>query len=874
MKTGYRSYKLLYFNNLLNLENIEKGLKGIVKSIKEGEVYVVLIEVGYEGNFYSLSKALYISDEDSVHKAIAVVKNHLTVTKLKYRMEGPLQVAIKGRVFLSDEEYSVMKNSSFRKELINKLDKIQKEYNNNIKVSGNNVKILLEKLSKESEAVTSKPVNTDMLYLHASVYSLLDDHSYITSEKFIDNKINESNYTHSTKITVNKDDTNYSWVDHHYTDGTIKRIYNGNTYVFKDKALVGIVYPYNFPNVRKPTKDHSMTTTIGVIDIETYCENNGKAVPYAAGFKVGNNLHTFYYQENDSFNDVVVRMMKFIYDNYPGYTFFVHNLDFDGIYLLNAIVKINQDINKLKVIMNDKLFIKISTPKIKIIDSYKFLHASLGKILVDFQINYTKMNFPYSLVNEFNLFYKGYINNDFTNLSIHKMDDSYKNFDMKVETIKYLENDLNSLDAIINKFSTIIYNKYSVDITKSTTISSLAFKIFLTNYYKAKENVKVITGPVDMDIRNAHYGGVTAINQTYVTHALYYDMNSQYPSAMRNPMPVGNPTLSSYIDLDNSFGFFYAHILVPDNQMSLVPYRSELGEIEYPSTDFSGWYFSEELKALKQLNYQIKVDGGYLFDSSSTLFMSFVEDVYNERIQAKKNKNITLANILKLILNSLYGKTGMNPITTFTKVIPSDKLTSFDMKHTVISNIDLPNNYTLVRGHTKINTDLLKMFDKTLENKLPITTGNYTQSSVPLAAAISSYARISMFRYKTLSENNWYYSDTDSIVLEKELSSDWVSPDELGKMKLEHKIIEGYFLGPKFYAIVLENGETIIKASGYPSNQLSLSLIKDLVNGNEAKVNTSVFVKNYENSNAITIVDRPIKIKFNPKYHKLTATND
>lgn len=103
-----------------------------------------------------------------------------------------------------------MKNSSFRKELIiiNKLDKIQKEYNNNIKLSGNNVKILLEKLSKESEAVTSKPVNADMLYLHASVYSLLDDQSYITSEKFIDNMINETNYTHSTKITVNKDDTN------------------------------------------------------------------------------------------------------------------------------------------------------------------------------------------------------------------------------------------------------------------------------------------------------------------------------------------------------------------------------------------------------------------------------------------------------------------------------------------------------------------------------------------------------------------------------------------------------------------------------------------------------------------------------------------
>ena len=53
------------------------------------------------------------------------------------------------------------------------------------------------------------------------------------------------------------------------------------------------------------------------------------------------------------------------------------------------------------------------------------------------------------------------------------MDDSYKNFDMKVETIKYLENDLNSLDAIINKFSTIIYNKY---VSKNWLIYLLSIK--------------------------------------------------------------------------------------------------------------------------------------------------------------------------------------------------------------------------------------------------------------------------------------------------------------------------------------------------------------------------------------------------------------
>lgn len=57
-----------------------------------------------------------------------------------------------------------------------------------------------------------------------------------------------------------------------------------------------------------------------------------------------------------------------------------------------------------------------------------------------------------------------------------------------------------------------------------------------------------------------------------------------------------------------------------------------MGVIEYPSTDFS-----EELKALKALNYKkkMKLEGGYLylylylFMSSSTVFKDFVELIYS-----------------------------------------------------------------------------------------------------------------------------------------------------------------------------------------------------------------------------------------------------
>ena len=876
--TGFRSYKLLYYNNLLSLDTIEDGLLNIVNSrIKDGEVYVVLIEIGYGNTFYCISKALYLSDEESVLKALAAVQNTLELIKIKYNLEGELHLAIKGRVFLDKEEYIELKDSRFRKELMKKLDKIQKEFNQSIKTTGNNVKTLFDKVVKLSKAVSVKYSDVNMLYLHNSLYSLMENLDYITCQDFVEDSISDNSYVKSTKVSVDKNNTKYDFVDRHYTDGTIKRTYLGNTYVFKDNTLVDIIFTYNCSKLRKPLKDSNGPSQIGAINIITYADCDNKLVPYAAGFKVGANLHTFYHNEGDNFNDVVLRMIKFINSNYPGCTFYVHMLDRYGIYLLNGITANCDNLEKLTVLMNENAIYKINTPTIKILDSNKLLHATLDKVLVDFQTSFSITDFIEDLVNEQNIHFKGYLNSSNKSLSANQINPSYTEFDMEMYTISYLVNTLKGLDTAINKFSTIIYDKYSLDITKCTTISSLAYKIFLTNFYKSKENIKVIGGIVDMDIRNAHYGGVTAINKNHATNVFYYDMNSQYPSAMRNPMPVGNPILSTNIDLDNSFGYFYAHILVPHNQMSLVPYRTELGVIEYPSTDFSGWYFSEELKALKLLNYQIKLEGGYLFESSSTVFTSFVEKLYNDQITAKKNNNITLANILKLIMNSLYGKTGMNPITTFSKIIRTDDIKAFDIQYTIIKHIPLPNGYSLVVAHNKANQDLLEMLNKTEQTK-PKTTGNYSQSSVPLAAAIAAYARVSMFPFKTLSQNDWIYSDTDSIILEKELGSHWVSSDELGKMKLEHKVLEVFCLGPKFYAMLVEGPNNtrsvVIKCSGVNSQDIDLTTFQELIQGIQKKVKATVYLKKFEDHNALFEIKRDINLQFNPKYNKLHIHNN
>lgn len=120
----------------------------------------------------------------------------------------------------------------------------------------------------------------------------------------------------------------------------------------------------------------------------------------------------------------------------------------------------------------------------------------------------------------------------------------------------------------------------------------------------------------------------------------------------------------------------------------------------------------------------------------------------------------------------------MNPLTTLSKIIHKEKAQSFDIKYTIIHHINLPNDYILVLAHNKMNTDLVKMFDKSAD-----LYSKFTQTSVPLTAAIASYARISMF-LKCYLINEWYYSDTDSIVLENELDQESVSANELGKMKM------------------------------------------------------------------------------------------
>ena len=94
-------------------------------------------------------------------------------------------------------------------------------------------------------------------------------------------------------------------------------------------------------------------------------------------------------------------------------------------------------------------------------------------------------------------------------------------------------------------------------------------------------------------------------------------------------------------------------------------------------------------------------------------------------------------------------------------------------------------------------------------------------------------------------DNKLLYSDTDSLFLEKPLNDSLISPSELGKFKLEHEVVEGYFIHPKFYAFKNSNGDTIIRNKGLANNSLSFEDFIKLDKGENLTIDTQIFTKNW-----------------------------
>ncbi|RZB65257.1 DNA polymerase [Glycine soja] len=540
-----------------------------------------------------------------------------------------------------------------------------------------------------------------------------------------------------------------------------------------------------------------------VADTETIINKNSQHVPYAVGVMVVNpgipvsrreRIDTYFSEDYSSrifptFEERSCQMLKsFIFrvaaitrQNRSAKTIYFHNLGrFDGIFLLKHLALYHPNYTVTPLMRDNRLYEVAVYSKKRLLFTFRdSLHLLPGK-LDDLAKNLCP-----------ELGSKGSISYEDVRLESLSI--------MKESLLEYMEQDILLLGGIMQSFQDIYYKAYQADIVNKLTIASLALSLFREKYYDYnKHRIHIPNQNEDTFIRRGYYGGHTDAYLPYGTNLYYYDVNSLYPFVIKEfSMPGGTPVWHSdleYMTLDNMFGFIEAYVECPKSiKKPFLPYRDNKdGTLIFPTGTFVGVYYSEELKYARDIGYTIIPICGYLFEEMESPFKDYINSLFESRSNAKKKGNNALSFVYKLLMNSLYGRFGINPQSTKTEMCNKSKRDRIFRRPEFIDDVF-------------IREDLYMVSYLTNPGKGPSYWDPPKNSAVQLAAAITAGSRIYMYKY--ISREDCLYTDTDSIVLGNPLPEEDVSSSVLGKFKLEDKILEGFFLAPKCYSYTTEESD-------------------------------------------------------------------
>ena len=341
-----------------------------------------------------------------------------------------------------------------------------------------------------------------------------------------------------------------------------------------------------------------------------------------------------------------------------------------------------------------------------------------------------------------------------------------------------------------------------------------------------------------------------------------YDVNSLYPYVMSQfKYPIGqisqfegDPTI-----LDNKY--WIGDVDVSTKQDMFIPpiqlhynISNKSGGIRTisPNGSFNCKLNSIEYESYKDF-YNFKINSGYLFETDY-VFTDYVNDLY--AIRKSYPKSDPLNYISKLLMNSLYGRFAMKNIKNNYSFL--DKSEFFKL---------LENDQIEIENYIDLNDSLFVNFVDNSE------LDNDSKSSISIASAVTAYARTVMYNIIKDNLQNIYYSDTDSLYLDRELPKELVDSKELGRFKLEYIFKDSVYLGPKIYAGITSDNEYICKIKGF-KNSIDFDLMKSLlVKDSSLNLQHIKWFRSLVNSN-ITLKDQVYELQKTENKRIIIYNND
>jgi hypothetical protein len=189
----------------------------------------------------------------------------------------------------------------------------------------------------------------------------------------------------------------------------------------------------------------------------------------------------------------------------------------------------------------------------------------------------------------------------------------------------------------------------------------------LANAILRKEKVKDHYGAFDKDLAlRAYYGGrFDSAELGWYERVYQHDIRSAYPHQIRYLPCTRNAYWERTRDPSTSrYGMYHVKWKLPEDTIyPPFPWRDKDHRIYY-LTEGQGWYHAEEVRAaIEVFGSAIKVvEGQALIEQPCDLGCNgqpyrFVEDLYQWRLALKAEGKTALVQVVKLDINSIYGKT-------------------------------------------------------------------------------------------------------------------------------------------------------------------------------------------------------------------------
>lgn len=384
-------------------------------------------------------------------------------------------------------------------------------------------------------------------------------------------------------------------------------------------------------------------------------------------------------------------------------------------------------------------------------------------------------------------FYKAALREIGDTIGLHKGDVDFDTVSID-ELSDYCKNDVNIILRLMQGYVAFILKNELGNF--SMTISGQAFRAYRHRFMGCEINIHDNERATALE-RRAYYGGRSeAFRVGDMTGGPYHqvDINSMYPFIMRKfSFPYKLRGILGHTPLSGMRRGIKHEQCIAVCQVTtdepVYPYRHR-GRLLFPVGTFRTTLSTPEVAYALEHGHLDRVETCCLY-KRGILFRRWVDEMYKLRQAAKSSGNKLEETMVKLLMNSLYGKFGQR----------SETWTEIDIEP------DMPDGVYEYYDRAIGRMGKMRFICGTTWELTEV--GEASESFPAIAAHVTAFSR--MYLWELIGKagrENVFYMDTDSLIVNDEGLTrlrPYLNPSKLGMLKLEMSADELVIYGPKDY---------------------------------------------------------------------------